>query len=577
MFAFLPVRLVQLLCQSLLLLLLLSAAGSTSPLSTRQNGGENTSSDDSYAPVGVACPLTPLVRPAIGLSPLEAAYRDIRYAKASASLVRWLRSVNSDFVVDSAADLSLPTLALTTSGGGSRTLLLGAGVIQAFDAREVDGVNGNTTTSTTATTAGLFQSLTYQAGLSGGAWLLSSIAGNDYPTVSYLRDELWHQAFEASLLVPENILASDTYSHIVKDLVEKADAGFPPTFTDPWGRLLAYQLLEGADGGVMKTMSGIADTSNFTSYNAPYPIITALGVQYADGECNPELNGTQYEFHPYEFGSWDDGVAAFALTHILGSRLSNGIPQNGTCVINYDNLGYVLGTSSTLFNQYFCPATVVPSNSSNASIFEFTAGMLSSFENLTVREEFAVYPNPFHNFGGSTAISKDLDLYLADGGEALQNNPIWPFLQQARGVDVIIVNDNSADNNENFPNGTEVLTTYQQAIAAGLDRMPEIPSIETFVSEGLNRRATFFGCNDDSMATIIYLPNVNYTYASNTSTSQFVYLPDETDAMIANGNAVATQNGTEGWATCLACGIMKKASKNLPNACSECFSIYCYN
>jgi lysophospholipase len=114
---------------------------------------------------------------------------------------------------------------------------------------------------------------------------------------------------------------------------------------DPWGRLLSYQLLYGNDGGVSDTLSGLTALSNFASFNAPFPIITTLGVKTIQGECLPGPNATQYELHPYEFGSWDIGFAAFSPTAYLGTSLSNGV-SNGTCIKNYDNLGYVLGASS---------------------------------------------------------------------------------------------------------------------------------------------------------------------------------------------------------------------------------------
>ena len=207
-------------------------------------------------------------------------------------------------------------------------------MIQGFDARDSDtGVSG------------VFQGLTYEAGLSGGAWLLSSFAANDWPTISSLQTGLWEQAFFESLLVPGLLLdAGPAYTQVVADIVAKEAAGFPPTLTDPWGRLLSYQLLYGADGGVADTDSGLADLSNFTSFNIPYPIITAIGVPTPD-QCVPDAGATQYEVHPYEFGSWDTGVDAFTITKYLGSSLVNGQAGVAGCVTNYDNQGYILGTS----------------------------------------------------------------------------------------------------------------------------------------------------------------------------------------------------------------------------------------
>jgi lysophospholipase len=217
---------------------------------------------------------------------------------------------------------------------------VGAGVIQGLDGRDSD-----------VSTSGLFQALTYQAALSGGAWLISSLAGNNYPTITYLRDSLWEKAFPDSLLDPEYLLAAVAYGEIVDDILEKDAAGFDITPIDPWGRLLSYQLLNGADGGAGITLSSISVLSNFTSHSVPFPVITSLGVKTWLGECLPGPNATTYEFTPYEFGSWDSDVSAFMETKYLGTSMKNGKPTGLFCTANYDNLGYVLGTSSNLFNQ----------------------------------------------------------------------------------------------------------------------------------------------------------------------------------------------------------------------------------
>ena len=84
-------------------------------------------------------------------------------------------------------------LALTTSGGGLRSLLSGAGVVQGLDSRDSN-----------VSTSGLYEALTYQTGLSGGSWMLSSLAGNNYPTITQLKENIWKMAFQNSLLTPHS-------------------------------------------------------------------------------------------------------------------------------------------------------------------------------------------------------------------------------------------------------------------------------------------------------------------------------------------------------------------------------------
>lgn len=454
-------------------------------------------------------------------------------------------------------------------------MLTGAGVIQALDSRDTD-----------LRTSGLYQALTYHSGLSGGSWLLSSLAGNNFPTISSLNSTYW------STILSNNPLSwndndknkASIYVKVAVDVALKFTTswlysipGLKPTFTDPWGRLLSWGLLPSSigDPGSGTTLSSITGLSNFTGFDAPYPIITSVGVNTFEGETVPDLNGTQYELTPFEFGSWDKGVSAFAPTTYIGTPMRNGAPADtGKCVTNADNLGYILGTSSNLFNELDC------SQNDSGTLCEFTGAIENYFDIAPANSSYANYTNPFYNYAPSTLVSAQPILNLVDGGQSYQNNPVWPFLQQSRSVDVLFVNDNSADTGNiatgGYPNGSALYNTYVQAKSAGLSKMPPIPPSSTFVDAGLNQRATFFGCDDKEALTIIYLPNYNFTYASGTPTWQFTYTVNEVDGMIGNGNAIATQNGDAGWPVCLACGVMVKSGEVLPEECKACLDKYCW-
>ena len=215
---------------------------------------DTRASHSQYAPISVSCPSTPLVRSANGISSSESTYITARKAKADTALAAWLAKTDAAFAANTS--LPIPTLALAVSGGGLRSLLCGAGVIQALDSRD-----------STAGTNGIFQSLTYQSGLSGGAWLTTSLAGNDWPTISSLTESLWEDAFKDTLLVPDKLLSILAYADIVKDVASKDKAGFDPTIVDIYGRLLGYQLLEATDGGVATSLSDLTSFSNFTLFN----------------------------------------------------------------------------------------------------------------------------------------------------------------------------------------------------------------------------------------------------------------------------------------------------------------------
>jgi len=159
-------------------------------------------------------------------------------------------------------------------------------------------------------------------------------------------------------------------------------------------------------------------------------------------------------------------------------------------------------------------------------------------------------------------------------------DPIWPFIRPERHLDILIVNDNSGDTADNYPNGTEIYHTYLNAQAAGLSRMPLIPDVQTFIGQNLHQRATFFGCNQtEGTVLIVYLPNSNYTYPSGTSTFKMAYSAEDTKGMIANRNQIASQGDDEGWPVCLACAIKHKdrGTARWPEGCEKCFQHYCYH
>ena len=65
-------------------------------------------------------------------------------------------------------------------------------------------------------------------------------------------------------------------------------------------------------------------------------------------------NATVYEFTPFEVGTWALGAdtkvrGAFTPLEYLGTSLNNGQP-NGTCYKGFDQMSFIMGTSSTLFS-----------------------------------------------------------------------------------------------------------------------------------------------------------------------------------------------------------------------------------
>jgi lysophospholipase len=380
---------------------ILLALGALPITIAQDNISESLSTRSYYAPVKAPCfpLLEPLVRRAKGLGPEEAYYVAERKRRTTVALQDWLTNTDDTFWLNKA-----PTIGLVVSGGGYRSMLSGAGVVQALDERDSDD-----------RTNGLYQAMTYHGGLSGGSWLLSSIFGNDFETVSTLSDEIWESALLNNSIYPTNVEYAPERPVIQRDMLAKAKAGFSPVVADVWGRFLSYQLLRGEEGGVSRKFSDIRFSTAFEFYEAPFPIITALGVENINGAiCDAADNATQYEFTPYEFGSWDAGVEAFTPTEYLGTKLQNGVvPAGSYCTRNFDNIGYVIGTSSSKFNEE-CGNSLLQIISSGLEPLVKPAQSNSSSPR---RNLFVPYPNPFKAYPTSPKVNNADELYLVDGGQ----------------------------------------------------------------------------------------------------------------------------------------------------------------
>lgn len=511
-----------------------------------------------YAPAPASCPGSELVRSASGISSSEASYQASRKANADVALESWLATALPD--VDTS---SLPTIALSVSGGGFRSLLTGAGVIQAFDDRDSN-----------SSVAGLYQSFSYHAALSGGAWLLSALAADNWPTISELKDNVWVTQFEAGILDSTNETTVDDFQQIAVDIVTKAELGFPVSLTDPWGRTLSYQVMNGGEGAPAVTLSDLVTLSNFTSFSVPFPIITASKINYLTGECEPSSNEAIFEFNPYEFGSWSSDVSAFVQTKYLGSNITAGIALS--CATGFDKIDWAMGVSSNLLEEFVCNASL------GVDVTEyFPAEIVEIVEEYTSTERYgySLLPNPFKGFLSTSAtnassVFADDTIYLVDGGEPDRNVPILPLLEPSRDISVIVVSDNSNDVLD-YPDGSALVAAYEATRTGRLrGRFPAVPAVGAFSTS----QAQFFGCNETEAVTVVYLPNSDWTYASNVSTLQLQFSAAETEALVANGNEIAAQGGDAAWAGCLACGLMLKevGASSLPSSCDACLAEYCW-
>jgi len=67
--------------------------------------------------------------------------------------------------------------------------------------------------------------MTYISGLSGGSWLVGSIAVNNFATIDTLRQNYWH--LSDNLVFPSGFINQvEFYDDIYDQVQQKADAGF---------------------------------------------------------------------------------------------------------------------------------------------------------------------------------------------------------------------------------------------------------------------------------------------------------------------------------------------------------------
>ncbi|KAI1349325.1 lysophospholipase [Xylaria sp. FL0043] len=568
----------------------------------RRAAPNNPSGD--YAPTTVGCPSDkPSIRDAATLSPEETAWLKKRRANTVDPMKEFFKLANiSDFdaanyVQSNVNNFSVvPNVAIAISGGGYRALLNGAGFIAAADARTPG-----------ATDAGgignLLQASTYLAGLSGGGWLVGSIFANNFSSIPQLRDgqsgsSLWQ--FSNNILEgPKDsglsIVNTAQYWYDIADQVDdKRSAGYGISITDYWGRALSYQLINARDGGPTYTFSSIADADNFVAADTPMPILVA--DERRPGTTIVSLNSTVFEMNPWEMGSFDPTVFGFAPMEYVGSNFSNGaLPDDAQCVRGFDQYGYVMGTSSSLFNQLLLQNL---SDSSLPSVI--TDGIESILKDIgNDQDDIAEWrPNPFYKYHPDSNANANTEvLSLIDGGEDLQNIPLHPLIQPVRAVDVIFAVDSSADTAHNFPNGTALRASYDRSLntIGNGTKFPAVPDAETFINLGLNQKPTFFGCDTSNFTTngdkdvtipplIVYMPLAPYTAYSNASTFNPTYSDEERNAFIENGFNVATMgNGTVDaqWPACAACAVLSRSLERtgtaVPDTCRSCFQRYCWN
>lgn len=422
------------------------------------------------------------------------------------------------------------------------------------------------------------------------------------------------------------------YKELLVEVRDKKKAGFSVGLTDYWGRALAHKLFTTTARTPGVTMTAVVKNSAlFKNFDQPFPIIGAIAKNPMDTDTTSNdplqkmssTNSSIFEITPFEFGSWDGAVNAFVDIEYIGLTLENGKPKgvnaNGTsvCKSGFDNVGFLTGTSSSLFNHifkfmfnYFAENQLGIITSIESILKFFGVSKVSEYDTFgspQAHPDHAIYsPNPFWKFGRGH-FSNSKELYLVDGGDDGQNLPFQPLIRKNRKVDLIMAYDMSGED-MNYPKGSVLQETSKRFVNTGRNStsgsqkvpffkvpngvisrkeetpviksiFPKVPTTDQSIQDGLNLRPIFLGCdiiedfetmnvksnssamvyNDDYLPPIImYQANFNYTHQLNFSTFKLSYNETETDAVVDNGFQMASFYNSSLYAVCLNCLILKR-------------------
>lgn len=545
-----------------------------------------------YTPAIVKCPTKPsLLRQADSLSENEKQWLTKRLEKVKTPLTNflervWSKYTNKDIISEifnSGDPSQIPKIGIATSGGGYTAMFTGAGMISALDER--------TTGANDHGLGGILQSSLYLSGLSGGSWLVGSLALNNWTSVQSIIDNtskknsIWD--ITESIIAPGGINIGQTASYffnLFRMANRKKLAGYPITITDIWGNALASNFMPNLpNGGAGTLWSDIRDYQPFADAEMPMPIALSAARNYDTLIFDPK--STAIETNPYEIGSWDTSLNAFYDLKYLGSKVSNGKPVNpSVCVAGFDQASFIMGTSSNIFNIQI-----------NTLAARIMATFLGLFNFALPAGGAAYFANPFKNSQYTDTdyynkLAGTDSLIMGDGAHIGENVPVNPLIQKVRDLDVVFALDTWGWDSS-YPDGTSVINTYnrQFTFQGRNTAFPQVPDKDTFNKLGYNKKPVFFGCYAEDMKDldhipplIVYLPNSKYSYPA-PNILKLAYSTSERLAVIKNGFEAATANNLtnySGFDGCVGCAILRRKQEKLgltlPDECNKCFEELCY-
>ncbi|KAI1450275.1 FabD/lysophospholipase-like protein [Annulohypoxylon stygium] len=376
---------------------------------------------------------------------------------ATAALAKYLGLDERDVHPD-----DVPTIAVCGSGGGLRALVAGTGSLLAT---QEDG---------------LFDCVTYTAGVSGSCWLQSlynsTVTNRQFDRiVDHLKARIGvHFAYPPAAF--SSVTSAPTSKLLLSSLVEKlrgdpkADFGL----VDAYGILLAARLLvPKGELGINDKDFKLSNQREYIKYGEnPMPIYTAVRHEIPDIVDELSKSGVTsqgraeeiakkqawfqwFELTPYEFfcEEFNAGIPTWA----LGRRFNDGedVPpeKNGFHLpeLRMPIMMGIFGSAfcATLSHYYREIRPLVKSLTGFATIDEMIYGYNTDLEKVHPIDP-AQIPNFTYKMEGKLRFTTPTTIYnneyiqLMDAGMS-NNLPLYPLLRPGRDIDIIVAFDASAD------------------------------------------------------------------------------------------------------------------------------------
>ncbi|KIJ42632.1 hypothetical protein M422DRAFT_31221 [Sphaerobolus stellatus SS14] len=559
---------------------------------------------DSYAPsTKNSCPETILRKipsTAQSLSSEESRYLTQRESTISTAWHQLLQ--NATLGYNLAEFSQFPRVGMAIGGAGFRGALFGQAVLSAFSDRSATARSKRDSFSL-AGGVGLAYS-----GSAGGSFLNP---GKDQDVFQFRR-ALSSSGFmlNMDMVTPggNNILSQNNqhyYGSILSNVYSKGQAGFQPSLTDIWSRMLSYHIVNGTtpdnfytnetSHGADSLLSDLLNQPAFQDNQAPFPIYT---LHTQDSNQEQDGSGVIYEISPFEMGSYESTLNAMVQTKYLGTRLNEDGSLNGDCVTGFDQVGFVSGTSS---NPFYNPndgnqPNVTGFDSDAVNAFNYLLGKLKD-QVKSQRYDVGNWPNPFMNINKGTY--QEWNQEWLNLGSAKNYIPIEPLMVKARNMSVIVAIDATGETTDNlWPDGTAMQNAakrIQTILNETHQAFPPIP--KDFLGTGVTLHPTFFGCNATALSDypmIIYIPNAPPADGSDPVTNpdgfKTSYSQEHQDLfydqsyMSATGGYIPNRLGSDpNFLNCLKCATIDRARLMAQppivrsQTCQTCFDRYCYN